>query len=173
MADRREAKNLIKQHKEWLKSLKMLESNLPMLRDEITRFSNELLMQEVLQLLAKIPIEEVNRDKLGIRVKLLRDHGFNTIADISSSSVYTIASINGISADGARYIRQIVDSIIAKTYQGAKLRLSEDNKTPRATQLVSSISKYRRILPLINEGQNIYNVWHQSVENALLDYKPA
>ena len=37
MADRREAKNLIKQHKEWLKSLKMLESNLPMLRDEITR----------------------------------------------------------------------------------------------------------------------------------------
>lgn len=41
------------------------------------------MAQEVLKVLDDIPIEEINRDKRGFRVKALRDYGYRSIADIS------------------------------------------------------------------------------------------
>ena len=59
-----------------------------------------------------IPIEEINRDKRGFRIKALRDYGYNSIADISTASVYTIASVHGISEDTAYSIKKVVDDIV-------------------------------------------------------------
>lgn len=66
-----------------------------------------LVAQEVLKVLSTIPIEEINRVKRGIRVKAIRDYGYRTIADISTASVYSIASVHGISEDAAHSIKGI------------------------------------------------------------------
>ena len=79
--------------------------------------SDALVAQEVLKVLADIPIEEINRDKRGIRVKALRDYGYRTIADISTASVYSIASVHGISEDAAYSIKSIVNDIVSKARQ--------------------------------------------------------
>lgn len=44
---------------------------------------------ETLRVLEGIPVEELNRDKKGIRVKLLRTRGYNSYADIYCTSMIT------------------------------------------------------------------------------------
>jgi len=171
--DSQDAKRVINQHRALLADLASAEKSASSLRDEISRASDKMVAQEVLQLLKDIPIEEINRDKRGIRVKALREHGFKTISDISTASVYTIASVHGISEDTAYSIKRIVDDIVSKTRQGVKIRLSEDKKTSQASQLVLAISKYRRSLPAIKKCRKLYDVSHQNIECGLEDLETA
>lgn len=48
-----------------------------------------------------IAVEELNRDKKGIRVKALRDHGYNNYADILTARDYDLSAVRGISEDTA------------------------------------------------------------------------
>ena len=62
-------------------------------RDSIQQEANCYVAAQVLKLMEKIPVEEVNRDKRGIRVKALRDSGYVTYADMLTSSIYQLAAI--------------------------------------------------------------------------------
>ena len=53
--------------------------------------TNRLVADETLRVLKTVPIEEINRDKRGIKTKPLRDCGYEMVADIAASSVYEIA----------------------------------------------------------------------------------
>ena len=108
------AKRIIQAHKSLLADLSMAANLRNTLRQEIINASNKMVAQEALQVLKEIPIEEINRDKRGFRIKALKDHGYHTIADISTASVYSIASIYGISEDTAYSIKGVVKDIIAK-----------------------------------------------------------
>ena len=146
-----DAKRIIAAHQQLLSELAASESSLGNLRADVAKTSDALVAQEVLKILKGIPIDEVNRGKRGFRIKALHDHGYHTIADISTASEYTIASIHGISDDAAYSIKRVVDEIVSTTRQGVKIRLSEDNKSASATQVVLSISKLRKSEPHIIE----------------------
>ena len=65
------------------------------------------------ELLAGVPVDELNRDKKGIRVKMLHDAGFHTVADVLNAPEYRISAINGISPEGARAIKQAAQELAA------------------------------------------------------------
>ena len=67
------------------------------LSNDVQKTSDALVAKEVLRILKEVSIDELNRDKRGIRIKALREHGYHTIADIAPASVHSIASIHGIS----------------------------------------------------------------------------
>ena len=73
-----------------------------------------------------VPIEEINRDKRGIKTKPLRDCGYETVADIAASSVYEIALVRGISEDTAKcipHLQYIGLSEILSVLRRKRLRL--------------------------------------------------
>lgn len=168
-----DAKRLIDKHNRIKSQLSAAVSSAEQFRSEIQKASEALVAQEVLSVLKDIPIEEINRDKKGFRIKALRDYGYNSIADISAASVYTIASVHGISEDTAYSIKKIVGDIVSKARQGVKIKLSTDSKTPAATQLVTSIYKYNRTLPITENCQQILNANSHSINYALADISPA
>ena len=139
-----DAKRIIERHQNIIEKLNNAVSSVEKYRTKAKEASDALVAQEVLKVLADIPIEEINRDKRGIRVKALRDYGYRTIADISTASVYSIASVHGISEDAAYSIKSIVNDIVSKARQGVKIRLSTDNRSREATALVLALSQYRR-----------------------------
>lgn len=53
-----------------------------------------------------IAVEELNRDKKGIRVKALRNHGYNNYADILTARDYDLSAVRGISEDTASPISE-------------------------------------------------------------------
>lgn len=128
--DNTDIKRVIDQHRKLLEELSQAEKTLDSFRLMVAKTSDELIAQEVLHILKDIPIEELNRQKRGFRLKLLKDHGYQSIADLSSASVYSLSSINGISKDAAYAIKNTVDEITATARQGTKIKLSEDKKSP-------------------------------------------
>ncbi len=91
-----------------------------------------------------VPIEEINRDKRGIKTKPLRDCGYETVADIAASSVYEIALVRGISEDTAYTIHRIVRDIVSSAQKTIKIRLNLDKKTPESTRIVIAVVQYDR-----------------------------
>lgn len=169
----RDAKRLIDEHRDLKTRLSKAEAYSEHCKASISKASEALVAQEVLNVLKDIPIEEINRDKRGFRIKALRDYGYNSIADISTASIYTIASVHGISEDTAYSIKRVVDDIVSKARQGVKIRLSVDNKNVKATELVSAISRYKRGKPYTETCRQILNSKSKQIDYALEDLAPA
>ncbi len=164
-----DVKRLISEHRSLLSSLADSEKTIDSLQAEVKSSVDALVAQEVLKVLRDIPIEELNRDKRGLRVKALKEHGYNTMADIAPASVYTIASVYGISEDTAVSIRSTANNIINKARQGIKIRLSTDSKTAASTKVVSAVSKYKNSIPIVNSCRVLIIAHSKSINQALDD----
>lgn len=164
-----DAKRIIERHQRTIEKLDNAVSSVEKYRTKAKDASEALVAQEVLRVLADIPIDEINRDKRGIRVKALKDYGYRTIADISTASVYSIASVHGISEDAAYSIKRIVNDIVSKARQGVKIRISTDNRSQEATALVLALSQYRRSQKTADECRHLLNKNKQIIDYAVED----
>lgn len=169
----KDVKRLIDEHRGLKTKLSEAEAYADHCRSRISKASDDLVAREVLNVLKDIPIEEINRDKRGFHIKALRDYGYKTISDISTASVYTIASVHGIGENTANSIKQVVNDIVSKARQGVKIKLSVDNKTARATELVTAISRYKHCKPYAETCRQILNSYSKQIEYALKDLNPA
>lgn len=164
-----DARRLVQRHQNIIEKLHNAESSVEKQRARVKEAADAYVAHEVLDVLKDIPIDEINRDKRGFRIKSLKDYGFQTIADIASASVYSIASVHGISEDTAYSIKRIVNDIVARVRQGIKIRLSMDNRSKEATNLVVALSQYRRSLLVSKECQRILAENEQKVQYAIED----
>ncbi len=151
----KDAKSILKAHNDITEKLKKADTVVRQYRQRVKDASDTLVKKEADNMLNSIPVEEINREKNGIRVKLLRDKGYNTIADLNKASVHTLAMLNGISDDGAVQIKKIVGEIAERTQKEAKLRLSADKRTSESTALVSALLKYRRALSICEKCRSL------------------
>lgn len=168
-----DAKQLTEEHKNYLVRLRAGAAAPDRYRTEIMQAANSLVLQEVIKILREIPVEEINRDKRGFRVKALREHGFSNLADLSAASVHNIASVHGISEDSAYAIKRVVNELVGQAQKGAKIKLSVDNKTPAATQLVTAITQYRRSQPYAETCRQMLEQRVCAIQYALEDLAPA
>lgn len=120
-----------------------------------------------MKILKEIPIEEINRDRKGIRVKALRENGFTNYADVFTASMYQISAIRGISEDGAYRIKHIVSDVADTAAKTTKLKLSADNRTPYTTKLVMAVSKYQRAKQISSESAKLYDQNKEEIEMEL------
>lgn len=158
-----EAKQLADEHMHLLSQLNAAHALPEQYRAQIIQKANLVIAHEVLKILRDIPVEEINRDKRGFRVKALREHGYSSVADLSAASVRNIASVRGISTDSAYAIKRMVDELAEQVKKGIKLRLSADNKTAAATQLVTAVFRYKHSLPLAETCNHILAEHNRSI----------
>ena len=169
-----DAESLIRAHIRMLSELDAAKTTLLSSPEEIQRNSNLLVAQSVLQILEDIPVEEINtKAKRSFRVKALRDNGYRTIADIASSSVHSLSSVYGISEDAAYSIKRIANEMTAQARKGCKIRLSTDNKTKEASDLVLSIYRYKHFKPLVSSIQQIVQGNRSAITVAISDLEEA
>lgn len=112
-------------------------------RKSVRDAAQQLAAEKTLETLEALPVEELNRDKNGIRVKLLREAGYETIADVYTAAEHDLASIRGISEDAAHLIHEIAFRYAMSARMGLKLRLTADDRTPAAEALVGRLYRYR------------------------------
>lgn len=171
--DRGEAKRLIASHRALLAELTNAENEHQALREAVKQASDAMVTQEVLRLLKDVPVEEINREKKGFRVKTLRDNGYETVADLAAAAAHDIADVHGISDEGAEEIKKTVDTIAQTTRQGVKIRLSEDQKTPAATRTIAAISELRQKQSCLLDCEKLLNANGKTAETAIADLAPA
>ena len=164
-----EANRIIEQHRALAQRLDAAVAKADAYAPAVKKASDALAAQELRKVLEDIPIEEINRDKRGFRVKALRDSGYQTIADLAAASLFSIASVNGVSEEGAYAIRRIVDDIIARARPGVKIRLSLDNRTEAAAQLIAAIHRFRRSRAPADTCRMMITASRQNIANAIGD----
>ena len=112
-------------------------------KQQIKAAAEKMMAFNALQILRSVPVEEVNREKAGFRVKSLRDAGLTTMADIYSSSSYQLSSLHGISENAAFSMKRIAKQFLEEAQEGIKIKLSADDRSKQATELVKAIYVYR------------------------------
>lgn len=142
-------------------------------RNEIKASSDFLIEEELIRILSGIPVEELNRNKNGFRIKSLKDSGYRTIADIAFVSAVEISAIYGIGDESAAEIVAAVDSIVKEAKKAVQVRISSDSRTPGITRLVNAVSCYARSVVYSETCQEILNTSQEIVEQAVEDLRPA
>ena len=113
-------------------------------KDEIKKSIDILVANELLKLLKTIPVEELNRDKKGIRVKPLIDNGYTNMADVYTANVYNLSAVYGISQDNAYTIKRIANEYAIDARKEIKIKLSFDDQNKLTTEIVKGIYNYRK-----------------------------
>jgi len=169
----RDAQRIADEHKALLERLSAGAGCFEKYKDSIKRTADALIAEEVLNILKEIPIDELGRDRSGLRIKNLKDSGYLTIADIASEGTYALASVQGISEDGARTIKRIAQDYADRARQDVKLKISADSRTQRNTELISAIYRYRSSKALSAEASDLYESYSRKIGYDIEDLEPS
>ncbi len=113
-------------------------------RETVRKAAERLIARDTVTMLEGIPVETLNRDKKGFRIKAMRDAGFNTLADVYSASLYSIQKINGIGDETAVVIKDMVRDQAMEAQKTVKIRLNADERDSFTEGLISALYSYRR-----------------------------
>ncbi|MCR4792260.1 MAG: DEAD/DEAH box helicase family protein [Lachnospiraceae bacterium] len=138
-----DAVRLAEEHENLLMNLQHVAYSLDDRRAQVKSSADALILNEVNAILSGIPVEELNRDGAGIRIKNLRDSGINTIADVQAAGTFRLEEVDGISESGARKIKSISREYAEKVKSGIRIKLSADTRDEQSTALVGSIYRYK------------------------------
>ncbi|MCR5727682.1 MAG: DEAD/DEAH box helicase [Lachnospiraceae bacterium] len=114
------------------------------LTNDIRKAVDLVADKEYLKILKTIPIDEINADKSGIRIGVLKDNGFQTVFDILRADIYRLSSVHGIGENMASRAKVIAQRIGADIKRHVKIRINSDDRNPEYTELVRSVAVYLR-----------------------------
>ena len=124
-------------------------------------------------ILRGMDVENINRDKLGLRVASLRAAGIENMEQLCALSAGQINSIRGIGDEASWLIYTIAGRIKRETETGLKIRVSLDDRSDAATALLLSAKAARETADAVRQAKAIYSEYHESVLAACLAAKPA
>ncbi|MBQ3109206.1 MAG: DEAD/DEAH box helicase, partial [Clostridia bacterium] len=169
----KDAKRVTETHRSLLTQLQAVVTKADGYIANIQSAAGKLAEQEAAKLLESIPVEELNREKQGIRVKALREAGLTTVAQLNKATVTRIAAVNGISDEGAKQIKQQVQTILARTRDEAKIKLSADDRNMHASALVTAIYSYKGVQERSQLCRTLLEEQQANVEQSLKALAPA
>lgn len=168
-----EVKSLLNKHSQRLKALSEANNIPKQYLEKIKMASDNLAMQEVMNVLRGVPVEELTKQRKGLKTKPLLDYGYRTVADVYSSTPYRIASIRGISQDSAYTLTRIAKDFANKTFKEIRIKLSTDNKSNQSTELVKSIYAYKCSQPLVASCNRYIDEYKEQIDDLFELVKPA
>lgn len=118
------------------------EIDLEKQKTKVHELIKSLAEEKVISELQKMPIDELNRDGNGIRIKTLKNAGYHNIESVYKESPNRISSIYGISGYATSVIKKIANDYAEQLRSSVKIQLNYDNKTEKSTKLVYNIYKY-------------------------------
>ncbi len=113
-------------------------------RTAVRAAAERLIVRETVKLLEGIPVDTLNRNKNGFRIKAMKDAGFNTIADVYRATTYSVQKINGIGDETAVVIKNMVSEQALEAQKTVHIRLNADDRDNFTEGLISALYSYRR-----------------------------
>lgn len=141
---------------------KSIQNSIKEIKDSV----DKLLAEELVSSLRGIPVDELARDKSGIKTKYLKDAGYENLADVFGASVMQIASVYGISQDKAYTIKSKCDSYAKNLHRELKIKISTDNKSKAATNVVQAIFVYLRKIEFSLKIDELNKQYGNTLKNA-------
>ena len=103
---------------------------------------DEMVSSEVMEILDNASVEELGRSEKGIKTKPLMDAGLNTVASIINSDITRLRRVDGLGEEAARKVKKIANDYMIDAKKQVKIRLSADNKSEAASNLIVAVTEY-------------------------------
>lgn len=124
-------------------------------QQSIRQHAEKALAARVMEQLRRFEIESLSQRRSGIRVKALRDAGYNTIEDVFCATVSNLASVHGISEDAANIIKAEARKMAQDVQKTVKLKISSDDRTPEITALLTAVYSFIRDKAVVDSAEPI------------------
>lgn len=167
-----QARQVLETYQEQLRDLRQSLTVPEDQRSAIRQAVEQYAIEGALRILETIPVEEVNQQKEGIRTQLLRQSGYETMADLRRASLYQLIAVNGIGERMAERIRERTRELAERTEGTVLLRLNADDRDERSTGVVRAISVYLDSREALGTGRRLYETY-QAEEAAQEALRPA
>lgn len=142
-------------------------------RRTVKQARDAFVYDELKELLESIDIEEVNRNKDGIRTGLLRDAGIKNIWQVSGLSVNQLTLIRGIGEQMALKIRENADKIVDGAHASLHVQLTLDDNSPEADALMRALYIMQKLIPLQKAANQFFEASHEAILGAYALSEPA
>lgn len=137
------------------------------LRTKAEQAVQAYLQEGSLSILASVQVEELGRNRSGIRTGLLRQNGCETLAQVLTAPAGSLSAIPGISTDGEQRIRTLAEEIRTGAEDAVRIRLDPDHRTKAGDQLLLALYGYRAGETFRKAAEPYYNATHESLTKAL------
>ena len=141
-------------------------------RQSVLTSADALLMKEAGAILENIDIDELNRDRQGVRVGLLRAAGYKTVYDVLKTPVNKLRTVSGIGEQGARKISAVIEQMAADVKGTCSLKLTTEDKNPEATALVKALYLWQSAAEPLKEAESLVQETGEAVKAASEEVKP-
>lgn len=112
------------------------------LKAKITDVVSALLEEQVKSLLSDMNVDELNRDKRGIRISALKNAGIENLGQLYGVSRGRLESIDGVGEVSANIIFNAVHNIAELTKGNAKLKLTLEDGLEQLKALLPLVYRY-------------------------------
>lgn len=112
------------------------------LEKDIKKAADALARQQLIRLLSGMSVDELSRDRRGIRVSALKNAGIENLGQLYKRSKGSLENIDGIGQTNAAMIYSTVQTIASTAREGMRLRLSADEESPELLRLIPLLHRY-------------------------------
>ena len=112
------------------------------LEKDIKKAANALAERQLDEFLSGMSVDELARDKRGIRVSALKNAGIENLGQLHRRSRASLESIEGIGQTNAALIHNTVQTIAGTAREGLRLRLSAEDKSKELSRLLPLLHSY-------------------------------
>lgn len=128
------------------------------------RIAYENLKREMIEsILRSIDVEEINKDKLGIRVSALKNAGIYNVQQLHNLSWDRLLSIKNIGEQSAYKINGAVKAIYNSAVKSVKVKIDPENKSHCTNRLLEELFLVENSKEIIELSKQIYLVKHDVI----------
>lgn len=123
--------------------------------------------EAVYELLKNISVEDLNRQKQGIRVSLLKNARLENIYQVLCAGRQRLVNINGIGEAGADKIMKIARLYYQEAEKKARVRLDDTQKNPRHAAILQGLYVLTQLQEGVERAGSIQKKYHESLQEKI------
>ena len=173
LQDKKQVKRILALVEEYDEQIAKIASLEQEHRESAASAMKQMCAREAETILRGMDVENINRDRLGIRVASLRAAGVTDMQTLCNLTVDQINEIKGIGDNAAYLIYTIAGRIRQEVSAGLKVRISIDDRNEESTRLLHVLKSEMLCGPSIREAQSLYDSYHGGIVEAYADARPA
>lgn len=140
--DTAELRSAVQALRQALERLELISRDSKALEKDIKKAADALAERQLGEFLSGMSVDELSRDKRGIRVSALKSAGVENLGQLYRRSRGSLESIPGIGENGAALIHSTVQTIANTAREGLHIRLSAEDDSRELRALLPLLHHY-------------------------------
>lgn len=168
-----DAKKLSKLHIKRLTDLNKAYKSSIIYESDLPSIAATIKDSKLKDLLSKVPVEELGKDKTGLRIGLLKDHGIENVWEVYALDKKSLVAISGIGEKTAQVLKEEAKRLAVTARDTIKISLSLDDIDKDQARLLLAAYRIKESKEYKDVTFNMIKTYKSNIDELLEALKPA